>query len=236
MYSFNLSHKFFIRLNNMQNLSQFILESMVTQGIFCKMMILIFSFLLVSLLITIYIRLKFKPKLEGICAILGSGGHTNEMIRIISELDPDLRPTQYILSQGDTLSFEKAQKLLGAELKEFIWLPRPRNVGQSYLTSIATSLKTLFKCLELFSHNMPKLLLCNGPGICVVVSLSLILISIFTGRPLPKIVYIESFARTRSLSLSGRVMQWIASALFVQWPRMASSKALSNRKYVGLLV
>ena len=38
------------------------------------------------------------------------------------------------------------------------------------------------------------------------------------GAPTPRMVYIESFARVRSLSLSARILRHVVDRFVVQWP------------------
>lgn len=52
-----------------------------------------------------------------------------------------------------------------------------------------------------------------------------------------KIIYIESVARTKSLSLSGKIMLYLADSFLVQWPELAHKyKKNKNVVYGGLLV
>lgn len=44
----------------------------------------------------------------------------------------------------------------------------------------------------------------------------------------------ESFARVTALSLSGRILIWIADRFLVQWPELA--KRYPKVEYVGILV
>lgn len=101
-------------------------------------------------------RFLIIPRVGGIYAVLGSGGHTGEMLRIIEGLDNDLRPTHFILGRGDKLSLDKLASL---RLKntQVNFLSRPRNVGQSYLTSIFSAIRTVIECFNLFRQNLPKL-------------------------------------------------------------------------------
>ena len=51
-----------------------------------------------------------------------------------------------------------------------------------------------------------------------------------TGR---RAVYVESFTRTRSLSVSGRMVQPFATSFFVQWPTTARGR---RARYVGSIL
>jgi beta-1,4-N-acetylglucosaminyltransferase len=58
----------------------------------------------------------------------------------------------------------------------------------------------------------------------------------------PQTVYIESLARVRRLSLSGRILRLFADRFFVQWEALADSTRappstwLARKEYRGVLV
>jgi beta-1,4-N-acetylglucosaminyltransferase len=60
-------------------------------------------------------------------------------------------------------------------------------------------------------------LLLNGPGTCFVLCVGTY-INRFLGLPSPKLVYVETFARVRTLSLTGKLLRPIADRYIVQWP------------------
>lgn len=98
-----------------------------------------------------------KSRTDGILAVMGSGGHTNEIIRLIDGLDPDLRPTHFVFGHDDRLSQLKLEQSLKLKSKAYFIISRPRAVGQSYLTSVVTSLRTFMDCCSVFNVFMPRL-------------------------------------------------------------------------------
>ena len=112
-----------------------------------------------ALILFFSVRLFVKPvHNKGIYAVLGSGGHTNEMMRLIDGLPEDLQPTHYIVGEDDSMSVEKLSHTNGHGGKyKLIRLPRPRAVGQSYLTSTITSMRTLYGCIQVFRVSLPHL-------------------------------------------------------------------------------
>jgi beta-1,4-N-acetylglucosaminyltransferase len=133
-----------------------------------------------------------------------TGGHTSEALQLLSALDMQVyTPRTYIISSGDSMSVEKAvafEKSLNtgpAEGKNyrFIELPRARRVGQSYVSSVWTtilSFRTAFRLLALepLKHDGREswdLLLVNGPGTCVVAAVAVVLprVSRYTWVPAP---------------------------------------------------
>lgn len=97
--------------------------------------------------LTIKIHYKMHDSSNRIAVVLGSGGHTSEIIKIISSLSPKLSdPSKHVLiySSGDTLSLSKYESVFGSVSEQFSRIPRARSVGQSYFTSIFT---TIYSCL-----------------------------------------------------------------------------------------
>lgn len=160
--------------------------------------------------------------------VLGSGGHTMEMIKLIENLNwNSYKPIHFVISSGDNMSMNKIPKDVRMDCKVHR-IRRSREVGQSFLTStfsfgIATldSLKVVWTC-------RPKLLICNGPGTCLPTCLCVKLISDCA------IIYVESFCRVDSLSLTGMILYKLADQFIVQWPQLQSKYPRS--KYLGILV
>lgn len=144
-----------------------------------------------------------------------------------------------------------------------IELPRARKVGQSYWSSVGTTLYSLLITLWKLAiepivkgkvKQVPNLLIVNGPGTCVVVVLVYRLLRVsgsahtqrsvtdisaqLIGQRSPEIIYVESFARVTSLSLSGKILKNVVDKFIVQWPMEGSSDASQTegavaRKTVG---
>ena len=149
--------------------------------------------------------------------ILGSGGHTAEMLAMLGQLDRSkFAPLHYVIATSDSTSerrveaFERQrvqqlhqasdhhqlkqrpqqplqqrpqlplqQRAAGRQAAEapprdwrILRMPRSREVGQSYLTSILSTLYATLYALGLVWRQMPSLVLCNGPGTCIPVCLA----------------------------------------------------------------
>ncbi|VDB95282.1 unnamed protein product [Peniophora sp. CBMAI 1063] len=171
-----------------------------------------------------------------LAVFLGSGGHTSEMLALVSALDfTRYTPRTYIVSEGDTLSAQKAVELEksrhdSAESDKngssyILTIPRARRVHQSLLTTPFSASKTLLGSLLYMTvpalrrrfQDVPEVLLLNGPGTCFVLCVAA-LINRMLGLPSPRIIYVESFARVKSLSLSGKLLRPIVDSFIVQWP------------------
>lgn len=100
-------------------------------------------------------------------------------------------------------------------------IPRGREVGQSYFTSAFTTLYSLLCAARVVLRHKPQLVLVNGPSTCVPVCAMACLyrmLALFDCR----VVYVESIARVRKLSLSGKILYYgrMVDRFLVQWPEL----------------
>ncbi|XP_036221418.1 UDP-N-acetylglucosamine transferase subunit ALG14 [Bactrocera oleae] len=181
--------------------------------------------------------------------VLGSGGHTAEMCTINMALLSSARgkgiynPLRYIIANDDITSRSRitsAMQKVGVALDDtsFIYVPRSRKVGQSYLSSVFTTLWALLWSIWLVWSGQPKLLLCNGPGTCVPFCIATYICRRIRRLPSKtKIVFVESWCRVRTLSLSGKLLRPFLDLLVVQWPALAEKyKNANNVKYFGKIM
>ena len=149
--------------------------------------------------------------------VLGSGGHTAEMLRLITDFDfGRYTPLTLVTAATDTTSRAKAERELPREaLATARWaeIPRAREVGQSFGSSVPSTLKALFACVHLIWTASPDLVLVNGPGTCVPVA---VLARLFGSR----VIFAESWCRVSTLSLTGCIMYWVAHRFVVHWPEL----------------
>nr|CCW28839.1 putative oligosaccharide biosynthesis protein [Arachis ipaensis] len=210
--------------------------SAVTSTAIISSVIFVITLILVRVLFVIYCssrpmsRRAQKP--VSTLIILGSGGHTAEMLDLLAVLQKDrFYPRFYIAAATDNMSLQKAELLensLAAEkgtpitnAGKFMKIYRSREVGQSYITSIWTTLVAM--------------ILCNGPGTCIPICAIAFVFKVL-GIRWSSIFYVESIARVRRLSLSGLLLYKlrIADQLFVQWPRL--QQQYPRAIYVGRLI
>jgi len=160
--------------------------------------------------------------------VLGSGGHTAEMLRLITDFDFErYTPLTLVTAATDTTSRAKAERELPREaLATARWaeIPRAREVGQSFGSSVPSTLHALWACVRLIWTASPDLVLVNGPGTCVPVA---VLGRLFGSR----VIFVESWCRVESLSLTGRIMYWVAHRFVVHWPELV--RRYPRAEYLG---
>ncbi|ESQ55586.1 hypothetical protein EUTSA_v10026141mg [Eutrema salsugineum] len=212
---------------------------------------------LISLAIVLMVRVLYviyrcgKPLPKGASRsfstliVLGSGGHTAEMLSLLSVLRKDrFAPRFYIAAATDNMSLQKARSfedsvaekpVVKEASSQFTQIYRSREVGQSYVTSVWTTIVAIVHALWLMVRIRPQVILCNGPGTCIPLCVIAFLFKVL-GIRWSSIFYVESVARVKKLSLSGLLLYHlkIADQFFVQWPQL--QKKYPRAHYVGCLM
>ncbi|XP_059151645.1 UDP-N-acetylglucosamine transferase subunit ALG14 homolog [Physella acuta] len=213
------------------------------------LMLFFFTVVIIALLITIFfvharprIRLRNNNKCDpaSVLVVVGSGGHTTEILTLVKALGEHYSPRYYIVADTDQISEKKIDEceklksdVKGQQNYKVFYIPRSREVKQSYLTSVITTLRAIIFCFPLVFKLRPEIILCNGPGTCIPVCLAGMVLKCLRLQS-TVIVYVESFCRVTSLSLSGKLLYHLADSFFVQWPELLGK--YPKAKYVGRLV
>lgn len=190
--------------------------------------------------------------------VLGSGGHTAEMMSLMRNVDPrKYKHRTYIVSSGDGFSTSKAfdiekriqtnhgespSKVTNAG--EFnavtgIWdvklVPRARKIHQPLYTTPFSALWCLLSCFQTLYEiardsrvtdgQFPDAIITNGPATAVIFILAATILKFLAVAPLwtMKVIYVESWARVKTLSLSGKILlkAGICERFIVQWESLA---------------
>lgn len=190
--------------------------------------------------------------------VLGSGGHTTEMIHLLTSIQHHeyFAPLNYVVAETDVTSIRRLEAFATAVSNKdnnfegkgevartydepivrlppqgmVYKIPRAREVGQSYLSSIFTTFYSLLYTAKLVLFTTrPDLLIINGPGTCLPIAIWTFVARLL-GISYGNIVFIESFCRVKSLSLTGKVL-WkigIVDLFLVHWPELL--KNVSGKK------
>lgn len=170
------------------------------------------------------------------------------MLSVINVIQKDrFAPRFYVAAMTDSMSLQKAKVFeegldrqgegsgRKTEAAQYMKIYRSREVGQSYLTSIGTTVIAMAHALWLTLKIRPQVVVCNGPGTCIPLCLAAFLFKV-VGLGWSSIFYIESIARVRRLSLSGLLLYKLhmVDQFFVQWPQL--QKTYPRVHYVGCLM
>jgi beta-1,4-N-acetylglucosaminyltransferase len=210
-------------------------------------------------------------------AVLGSGGHTAEMMSLLRDVDPTRwMHRTYIVSSGDSFSAGKAFEIETRIQSKYTqastgptqageidpvtgtWdvkvVPRARKIHQPLYTTSLSSLWCLVSCIKVLietartshvaTHEYPDIIITNGPATAVMVILASMILKFFAVAPLWKMknIYVESWARVKTLSLSGKVLlrMGLCDKFLVQWEALERAingdGARKNVEWVGFLV
>lgn len=121
-------------------------------------------------------------------------------------------------------------------------VPRARKIHQPLYTTPLSSLHCLWSCLKLLYSSpfgLPDLVLINGPATATIMVLATMMLRFANIRGADtkgkcRTVYVESWARVKKLSLSGRLLCWLVERVIVQWEGL---EGVGGRgEYLGVLV
>ena len=178
--------------------------------------------------------------------VLGSGGHTSEMITLTSNLDRHVyQPIYYVASKTDTQSLSRVQEVErknayrendgnSSNLLEQIQLftiYRAREVHQSYITSIFSTFQAFIDSVSKVWKLKPDLIIANGPGTCVPIMIAGFLMRVFWIKTNVKLIFVESFCRVDNLSLSGKILYRFVNRFVVPWPQL--QQKYPKAEYIG---
>ncbi|KAI9349629.1 oligosaccharide biosynthesis protein Alg14-like protein [Obelidium mucronatum] len=169
---------------------------------------------------------------KALLVILGSGGHTSEMLSLMKTADLNsLSPRIYVAASTDTHSLSKAKAQDDRKDVQLVTIPRSREVGQGLISSLFASLIAMVVCVRVFWSHWPDVILCNGPGTCIPLCVIAVVMRPFKRT---KIIYVESFTRVNELSLSGKIAYRFSDRFLVQWPQLRQK--YPKAEYLGKLL
>ena len=166
------------------------------------------------------------PRDAVVMVVLGSGGHTSEMLSLVQHLELDkFHRIVYVVANTDHTSLNKLRanpRLNRATNVDVRTIPRAREVLQSYTTSVLTTLYASCFALVAVFRERPALIIANGPGTCLPICMAGLLLRfvrllLLQGGRVPKVLFVESFCRVKTLSLTGKLLYPLADVFVVHW-------------------
>lgn len=153
-----------------------------------------------------------KKKNIKICLVASAGGHLTQLLKLTDSWQ------QYEAIYVSTVDVV-TQKL--------------RQLGRTYIVGECNrqhpfkTLKVLFRCLWLVFKERPDVVISTGaaPGF---------LLSIIAKLFGAKVVWLDSVANTKKLSVSGRIIRPFADLILSQWPDVADK--YKNVEYAGAVI
>ena len=155
---------------------------------------------------------KMDVEDENVVAFKYTGGHTSELLNLIKHLDPKkYRPLHLVRANTDIMSHDRSRAELNRSwILRSHEIPRSREVGQSWFSTMFSTVRAIMSCVVLVFRVQPDVLFCNGPGTCVPVCFGCLLLRFLgLGRGLQnhfrrKLLSISKSESVRSYSVSDR--------------------------------
>lgn len=184
--------------------------------------------------------------------VLGSGGHTKEMLMMMDDPARDFSRChrRYLISSGDKMSLNHLEDY-EAELKvasensgtyDTCVVTRARRVHQPLWSTPLSALQSILDIFPVLlsppknevgrALKYPSMVFSNGPATGFFVALAVHLLKIVSVVPddTMRFVYIESWARITTLSLTGKLLYYtgLADAFYVQHGEVAERFGVVN--------
>ena len=138
--------------------------------------------------------------IKKICFAASSGGHLEQLMM--------LKP---LMDKYD--SFIVTEKTTYTAVPKNMKLYYLKQVNRKEKTFIFRMLENLWMSVRIFLTEKPDMVICTG----VLAMIPLCLIAKMSGK---KLIYIESFAKVTSGTLTGKVLYRFADHFYVQWEQM----------------
>ena len=190
-------------------------------------------------------RIESRPQISKprsrkykLLAVLGSGGHTTEMLTLLNPLIASARfSTSMIVAENDATSVARIPSILKTDAPYSIrTIPRIRNVGESLLVALFRVPLAFFSALVLLLKSKPDLIIANGPGTCIPIIFAAFILEVL-GVHSSRTMFVESFCRVKTLSITGRIVYAFTDRFILQWPPTAEIRRQYPRaKYLGVLL
>ncbi|MBC7242478.1 MAG: hypothetical protein H5T60_08540 [Anaerolineae bacterium] len=139
--------------------------------------------------------------------LLGEGGHTKEILILVDMLGPEFE-YGYVVTRQDPLSEQKI-RLAGPVYR----VTRPRGKDDPVWRAGLKLVRTTVEALRVMLDFRPDALITSGPALAIPFAVWARLL----GR---EVIFIETGSRVHQLSLTGRLMRYLATLFFVQWPQL----------------
>jgi len=151
--------------------------------------------------------------------VLGGGGHTQQLLPLVEKLK-DTYNLEFVIRKDGRPG---KKKIKGKIFK--ISNPRPMDDAGSVKTILKLFPYT-FEAIKILNKSNAKTIIICGPAVSIPIA--------FLAKILfrKKIIFIETWSRVKSKSLSGKLISGFSDLKFVQWEE---NKNYKNAIYAGRL-
>lgn len=150
---------------------------------------------------------KFK-----ICLVGSAGGHLSQLLKLANSWS------------GYEAVYITTTDVVRNEVSK---LGRFHVVGECNYKHPVRVFKVLIRCIRIVLYEKPDVVISTGAAVGCIVC--------FLGKLLgAKVIWIDSITNVERISLSGRMVRYIADLFFVQWPELAEE--YKNVEYIGPVI
>ena len=154
---------------------------------------------------------KHREKLR-ICLAASAGGHLSQLLNLAESWDG-----------YDTFSITTSE-VVAEKLQKY---GKVYIVGECNRENYLRVTLVLMRCINVIFHERPDVVISTGAAMgCMTCFLSKLIGA--------KVVWIDSITNVKRISLSGRMVRYIADIFLTQWPEIAEQ--YSNVEYVGTVI
>lgn len=146
-----------------------------------------------------------------LCFAASSGGHYEQLLM----LKPLMEKYDSFVITEETVYKSKIEGQKMYYMKQ---------VNRKEKSFVPRMISNTFRSLKIYRKEKPDVVICTG----VLAMIPMCLIAKLFGK---KLIYIESFAKVTSATLSGKLLYKFADQFYVQWPQM--KKIYPNAIYLG---
>ena len=147
-----------------------------------------------------------------ICIAASAGGHLNQLLQLES------------VWQGHDVVCLSTSEMVRTRLELIGRTHITRECNRNNLVRLT---RVFFKCLKIAAKERPDVVISTGAAVgCIACYLCKMLGA--------KVIWLDSIANVRDLSMSGRMVRRIADLFLVQWPELAAR--YKNAEYVGTVI
>lgn len=155
------------------------------------------------------VDIKLVENKKKICLAASAGGHLTQLLKMIDSWD-DYEAV-----------YVSTSHVVASKLSEF---GKTYIVGECNRTHLVESVKVLFRCLNIALKERPDYVLSTGaaPGFFLCITAKLF------GA---KIIWVDSIANVKKLSMSGKLIRPFADLFLTQWPELQNK--VKGIEYIG---
>ena len=147
-----------------------------------------------------------------ICLVASAGGHMSQLLKLSSSWE------------GQDIFFVTTTVVLRSKLEK---LGRVYVVGESNYQHPIRVIKVLVRSIAVIFRERPDVVISTGAAAGCIMC--------FLGKMLgAKVIWIDSITNVERLSLSGRMVRYIADLFLTQWPAIAED--YNNIEYAGAII